>query len=115
MAIAGQIEYQVSVDTSGLKKGLNEAKKETSAFASTLGAVGKTGAKILGGTLVAGAVAGAGAIAGLTGSAVRAYADFEQLKGGVETLFKDSADTIMQYAQDAYKTAGLSAKPVRDE
>lgn len=115
MAIAGQIEYQVSVDTSGLKKGLNEAKKETSAFASTLGAVGKTGAKILGGTLVAGAVAGAGAIAGLAGSAVRAYADFEQLQGGIETLFKDSADAVMQYAQDAYKTAGLSANEYMEQ
>ena len=115
MAIAGQIEYQVSVDTSGLKKGLNEAKKETSAFASNLVSIGKTGAKVFAGTLVAGAVAGAGAIAGLAGSAVRAYADFEQLKGGVETLFKDSADTIMQYAQDAYKTAGLSANEYMEQ
>lgn len=115
MAIAGQIEYQVSVDTSGLKKGLNEAKKETSAFASNLLSVGKTGAKVLGGMIVAGATASAGAIAGLAGSAVRAYADFEQLSGGVETLFKDSSDAIMQYAQDAYKTAGLSANEYMEQ
>ena len=38
-----------------------------------------------------------------------AYADFEQLTGGVETLFKTSADTIKNYAANAYKTAGLSA------
>ncbi len=37
------------------------------------------------------------------------YADYEQLSGGVETLFKDSADTVMQYAENAYQTAGLSA------
>lgn len=37
------------------------------------------------------------------------YANFEQLSGGVETLFKDSADTVMQYAENAYQTAGLSA------
>ena len=37
------------------------------------------------------------------------YAEYEQLVGGVETLFKDSADTVMGYAENAYKTAGLSA------
>lgn len=38
-----------------------------------------------------------------------AYGDYEQLTGGVETLFKDSADIVMDYANNAYKTAGLSA------
>ncbi len=37
------------------------------------------------------------------------YADYEQLVGGVDTLFKDSSKTIQQYANNAYKTAGLSA------
>lgn len=41
--------------------------------------------------------------------AVTAYADYEQLVGGVETLFKDSADTVQKYAANAYKTSGLSA------
>ena len=36
-------------------------------------------------------------------------ADYEQLVGGVETLFKDSSGKVMEYATDAYKTAGLSA------
>lgn len=60
----------------------------------------------------------AGAIA--TGTAIKTaiegvkkivsnYADYEQLVGGVETLFKESSDAVMKYAQDAYKTAGLSA------
>ena len=40
---------------------------------------------------------------------INQYADYEQLVGGVETLFKDSADVVQQYAQNAYKTAGLSA------
>ena len=115
MAIAGQIEYQVLVDTSGLKKGLNEAKKETSAFASNLASIGKAGAKVFAGTLIAGATASAGAIAGLTASAVKSYAEFEQLKGGVETLFKDSADSIMEYANRAYQTAGLSANEYMEQ
>lgn len=37
------------------------------------------------------------------------YADYEQLVGGVETLFKDSAGVVQQYAANAYMTAGLSA------
>lgn len=41
--------------------------------------------------------------------AVTSYADYEQLVGGVETLFKDSAGIVEDYANQAYKTAGLSA------
>ena len=41
--------------------------------------------------------------------AIKNYAEYEQLVGGVETLFKDSADIVSQYANNAYKTAGLSA------
>ena len=41
--------------------------------------------------------------------ALESYGEYEQLKGGVETLFKDSADTILEYSQNAYMTAGLSA------
>ena len=41
--------------------------------------------------------------------ALDSYADYEQLVGGVETLFKDNANTVEDYANNAYKTAGLSA------
>ena len=41
--------------------------------------------------------------------AISSYAEYEQLVGGVETLFKDSADIVKGYANQAYKTAGLSA------
>lgn len=41
--------------------------------------------------------------------ALNSYADYEQLVGGVETLFKDNAGTVENYANNAYKTAGLSA------
>lgn len=37
------------------------------------------------------------------------YAQYEQLIGGIETLFKDSQDIVMGYAENAYKTAGMSA------
>lgn len=41
--------------------------------------------------------------------AITSFAEYEQLVGGVETLFKDSAGIVMKYAENAYKTAGLSA------
>ena len=41
--------------------------------------------------------------------AIKNYADYEQLIGGVETLFKDSANVVEEYANQSYKTAGLSA------
>lgn len=52
---------------------------------------------------------GATASAALINSAVQGYAEYEQLVGGVKTLFKDSKDVVMDYADNAYKTAGMSA------
>ena len=58
----------------------------------------------------AAAVAAAGtAIVAVGKQAIEQYAEYEQLVGGVETLFKQSSDTVMKYAENAYKTAGLSA------
>ena len=58
----------------------------------------------------AAAVAAAGtAIVAVGKQAIEQYAEYEQLVGGVETLFKQSSDTVMGYAENAYKTAGLSA------
>lgn len=55
---------------------------------------------------ISAASAGIGAI---VKSSASAYADYEQNIGGIETLFKDNADTIVKYASEAYKTAGISA------
>ena len=73
------------------------------------------GSKLKGGLATAAkvgaaAVAGAGtAVVAIGKQAVEQYAEYEQLVGGVETLFKQSADTVMGYAENAYKTAGMSA------
>ena len=83
----------------------DQASNKLSDLSSKLGDGLKTAAKI--GTAAVGAAAAG--IAALTTAAVKNYADYEQLVGGVETLFKDSADTVMKYANNAYMTAGLSA------
>ena len=41
--------------------------------------------------------------------AVEGYAQYEQLVGGMETLFKDSSQQMLDYASQSYKTAGMSA------
>ncbi len=49
------------------------------------------------------------ALLGVGKDALDSYADYEQLVGGVETLFKDNSGIVENYANNAYKTAGLSA------
>ena len=53
-------------------------------------------------------------MADVTKSAVGYYAEYEQLVGGVETLFKDSSGKLIGYAEKAYKTAGMSSNQYMD-
>lgn len=48
-------------------------------------------------------------IVALTKNAVDQYADYEQLVGGVDTLFKENSEKVKGYAEEAFETAGLSA------
>lgn len=47
-------------------------------------------------------------------SSIGNFSDYEQLVGGVETLFKSSSGKVQSYAQNAFKTAGLSANEYMD-
>ena len=83
----------------------DQASDKSSSLSSKLGNGLKTAAKI-----GAAAVAAAGtAIVAIGKQSIEQYAEYEQLVGGVETLFKTSSDKVMEYAENAYKTAGLSA------
>lgn len=55
------------------------------------------------------------AIVGLTTAGVKMYADIEQSVGGVETLFKNSADTVIANSKKAYETAGLDANTYMEQ
>ena len=48
-------------------------------------------------------------MAGLVATGVKSYAELEQNVGGVETLFGDNAQKVMDNAAQAFKTAGVSA------
>lgn len=84
------------------------AESSSSKVGDALGKIGGVALKVAKTAVIAiGAVAtGIGA---LTTQAVSAYADYEQLVGGVETLFKESSDRVLEYANNAYQTAGMSA------
>lgn len=110
---------KISLDKSEYEKGLDDAKKSTGGFLGVFGKVGTVASAVGKGIFdvtervvkvsAAATTAGAAAVSALTTLAVNSYADYEQLVGGVETLYKDSADKVQKYAAIAYKTAGLSA------
>ena len=87
---------------------VNNEMKDTS-IVSQFGNALKSGLAVAAKAAAAATVAAAGAVIALTKSAVENYGEYEQLVGGVETLFKDSAGTVEEYAKNAYQTAGLSA------
>lgn len=89
----------------GHRFGSSLGSKVVSGFGSTIKKGFALAAKA-GIATISAASAGIGAI---VKSSASAYADYEQNIGGVETLFKDNADTIVKYASEAYKTAGISA------
>ena len=103
----------VSPNADGFTKTLR-SQLSGSGIESVGGSVGKSiGNGLMGSVakiakIVAGALA-TKAVLDFGRAAVDSYADFEQLAGGVETLFGDAAPTVMANAQAAFESAGLSA------
>ena len=92
------------LDTSGFDRGVNQM---SSGASSLLSGISKAVT-----AATAAAVAGCAAI---VKQAYSEYATYEQQVGGIQTLYKDSADKMLQYAKDAYKTAGLSANAYMEQ
>lgn len=90
---------------SGLTTGILGGSGAAKSALSSIGGAAVTAGKLA----VAGLGAVAGAVTAVGGAALNAYADYEQLSGGVETLFGSSASTLKGYADEAYRTAGMSA------
>ena len=94
MADGGKVIIKIDGDSKGFK--------------SAMGGIEKVAGTAFKGIAI-GATATATAVGAIGVAAVKSYADYEQLIGGVETLFKDSAKTVENYANQAFKTAGMSA------
>ena len=107
-----EIFGSIGVKNQSAMKALDEtndkAQETSSKMSKVFSGIGKAGVAF--GKALAGATAVATTgIVAITKSAVDAYADYEQLVGGVDTLFKNSSKKVQEYANNAYKTAGLSA------
>lgn len=128
-----ELFVKIGADTSEADKGIDETGKKTSGLGEKI----KSGLATVGKAAVVGVTAAATAIGTIGTKAIQAYADYEQLIGGVETLFGTSAGSAEEYAaqtgeavddvrmkwaslsraqniimyraQNAFKTAGLSA------
>ena len=96
---------KITMDTSGYEKSLDDASSKASDFASKLKSGLATAAKVG----VAALSAADTGVAALTKASIDQYAEYEQLVGGVDTLFKTASDKVQQYADKAYETAGMSA------
>lgn len=97
-------------------EGGKQAKVQIEKFASEheqalakIGSDAKAAGKAISVGLGAGFIATKAAIGATTAAAVGQYKEFEQLSGGIETLYGDSADAMIENAERAYKTAGMSA------
>jgi hypothetical protein len=102
---------KITVDRSGFDDGIGGAERDIDALASKIGqkiGVVSTLTSTAINAITGAISAGTSAVTSMISQSVNAYGELEQLVGGVETLFKDSADTIVQYAQNAFQTAGLS-------
>lgn len=91
----GSVTVDTKINDSGIKKGLDVINE-------------KTKSALKGVTVVAGAVAAS--LTAFGTASVKSYADFEQNVGGVETLFKNSSDTVIKNSENAYKTARIKRK-----
>lgn len=103
-AALNDMNRELDENEKAIKDGGKAAEESGSKFEG-FGKVLKTVGVALGAIAVA---AGAAAVK-LGKEVIAAYADYEQLVGGVDTLFKGSSQEIQRYAANAYKTAGLSA------
>ena len=109
MADIFEIVGKVSLD------GIDEAEKNLKSFsnegeqsASKLGKIGKVAGAVGKGILVGAGVVTAGAV-GLVKSVSASYGQLQQSIGGIETLFGESAQKVIENANNAYTTAGISA------
>ncbi len=99
---------QIIPSAQGIKENVTDViAKEGATAGQGFGANFGAGLKKLGGAIVTAVKVAAGAA--ITKMAVDSYADYEQLTGGIETLYKDSADAVLANAQQAFRTAGMSA------
>lgn len=99
------LQAKITLDSSGFDSDLRQASSDMEGFGSKIEGIlqniGKVAATALG--------AAATGVSALIKESTQQFAEFEQLVGGVDTLFKDSSGKLQEYADNAFRTAGMSA------
>ncbi|MGT2866616.1 tape measure protein [Streptococcus fryi] len=103
----GKVTIAVDLDGKSAQGDINSLKSSLSSLGSTFKSV--LGANLVGGALMSGISALTGGVKSAFSSAISEGAKLQQSIGGIETLFKGSAGTVKQYAENAFRTAGVSA------
>ena len=104
--IVGSANIQLRADTKQLASDLNSAEATTKSKLSTMASYAGKAASV---AAVAIGAAATTAVAGIISKSSELYASFEQSVGGTETLFKDASDEVLKNADQAFKTAAISA------
>ena len=100
--VVGRIKVDASLDSANFNKGAAEVESTGKKLVSGIGNKFKDLVKVA-------ATAGTAIGAGIAGGAVKAFADYEQLVGGVNKLFGDAADTVTASAESAFSRMQISA------
>lgn len=98
---------RLRLDSSEYEDEMKKKSGDISSFSSKWKKAGVVAAAAIGAATVA--------VGTLTKSAVQSYAEYEQLAGGVKKLYGDASDELMNYANNAYKTAGMSANKYMEQ
>lgn len=96
---------KLGLDSSEYESGLDRAR----GLASSVGGAISAGVTAVAGVTTAAIGAAATGVVNLTTQSVQAYADYEQLVGGINKLYGDASDTMLANAQQAYMTAAMDA------
>ena len=101
-----ELFIKIGADDKEAQEALDRTEKSAEGATSRIGKLG-SGLTKIGAMAAAGVGVAATAVAGLTKQATSAYGEYQQLAGGIETLYKDSAGKMMQYANQAFASAGM--------
>lgn len=108
-ATVGTAVIKLSFDGKDVKAELKGIDSEVKNTNSRLGSALKGTGKAMAGAFAAASGAAVALGTTLTKTAIQGFGEYEQLVGGVDTLFKDSSNQVQNYASEAYKTAQISA------
>jgi len=109
MATLGTLEYLISIKDDGLNSKLGQAESKVKSWGNKLSAWTVAKGQMIGNFATKAVESTVRVVKDTIKGAFDAYADYEQLVGGIDTLFKGSSKRVQEYASKAYLNVGVSA------